>query len=233
MYLLNYCLLEGTENLVFTIKVSQVLILIKHMPGSLKVSGAVVTGRNALPWILTSLSKIFLELSMDPLCLEWWKDIPGSAGLSHTMCSLWMCFPWMTQARVSCTEFWYTERKSKQASKLWSIKHECTLSVQLSNVLEVTSPRRSQGARVRLRNFKCQHRNETSMHRWLNFLGAYFLICETEKLMPILSIWLQWWKRSDAKSGWPFTEYLVKEEWVQIQSLEKVPKGKRDFLTHV
>lgn len=94
MYLLNYSLPERTENLVFTVKVSRVLTL-KRMPGSLEASGAgvggrVVTGKNALPWILTSLSKIFLEHSTDPLCLEWWKDIPGWAAIFHTVCSPWM-----------------------------------------------------------------------------------------------------------------------------------------------
>lgn len=55
MYLLNYSLPEGTENLVFTFGVAQVLIL-KRMPGSLEASGTgvgvggrVVAGRNALP----------------------------------------------------------------------------------------------------------------------------------------------------------------------------------------
>lgn len=83
---------------------SFLVFVLQHIPtDSWWARSGVVMGRTALPGILASFSEKFLEHAIDPLCSGWWKTFLD--GLVCVPRCVLRCFPWMTQARVSCLEF--------------------------------------------------------------------------------------------------------------------------------
>lgn len=159
-------------------------------------------GRNVLP----SLSRMLLEHFIDPFAQN--DDRTFLGGLVYFPQCVLMCFPWMTQARVSCLEFWRKGSEKAIVRSAWVCLFGTGWIMLFWRWLVPGEARAQESGSL-----------TSEMGQGVNRLGPQFLICEVGKLMPIFPIWLRQSEKSPAKSEWLlFIDYLIKKEWVKLLS---------------
>ena len=89
------------------------------------------------------------------------------------------CFPWMTQARVSCLEFWCRGSEKAVVCSVWVCLFGTGWIMLYWRWLVQGEAREQESGSL-----------TSKMGQWVNWSGPQFLICEAGKLLPFFPIYL-------------------------------------------